>query len=151
MACGYFNLDCKVYMVKVSAEQKPYRKAVMETYGAQVTPSPSNTTEVGRKMLAENPNSTGSLGNAISEAVEVATTTPGYRYVLGSVLNQVLLHQTIIGQETKTAMEKIDEYPDILIGCAGGGSNLGGLLAPFMADRLAGKKAPHFIAVEPAL
>ncbi len=150
MACGYFGLDCKVFMVKVSAEQKPYRRAVMETYGANVTPSPSNTTEVGRKMLAENPDSTGSLGNAISEAVEVAVTTPGYRYVLGSVLNQVLLHQTVIGLEAKAAMEKIDEYPDILIGCAGGGSNLGGLMGPFMADRLAGKKAPHFIAVEPA-
>ena len=150
MACGYFGLDCKVFMVKVSAEQKPYRRAVMETYGANVTPSPSNTTEVGRKMLAENPDSTGSLGNAISEAVEVAVTTPGYRYVLGSVLNQVLLHQTVIGLEAKAAMEKIDEYPDVLIGCAGGGSNLGGLMGPFMADRLAGKKAPHFIAVEPA-
>ena len=150
MACGYFGLDCKVFMVKVSAEQKPYRRAVMETYGANVTPSPSNTTEVGRKMLAENPDRTGSLGNAISEAVEVAVTTPGYRYVLGSVLNQVLLHQTVIGLEAKAAMEKIDEYPDILIGCAGGGSNLGGLMGPFMADRLAGKKAPHFIAVEPA-
>ena len=150
MACGYFGLDCKVFMVKCSAEQKPYRKAVMETYGATVVPSPSDTTEVGRKILAEFPGSTGSLGTAISEAVEKAVSSDGYRYVLGSVLNQVILHQTIIGQEAKAALEKVDIYPDIVIGCAGGGSNLGGLMAPFMADKLAGKKAPHFIAVEPA-
>lgn len=150
MACGYFGLDLKVFMVKGSAEQKPYRKAVMETYDASVIPSPSDTTEVGRRMLAEFPGTSGSLGTAISEAVEKATTTEGYRYVLGSVLNQVLLHQSIIGMETKAALEKLDEYPDILIGCAGGGSNLGGLMAPFMADKLTGKQAPHFIAVEPA-
>lgn len=150
MACGYFGLDCRVYMVKVSSEQKPYRKGVMETYGATVTPSPSDTTNVGRKILAENPDTGGSLGCAISEAVEVAVTSEGYRYVLGSVLNQVLLHQSVIGLESKTAMEKCGEYPDIVIGCAGGGSNLGGLMAPFMADKLAGKKAPYFIAVEPA-
>jgi len=149
MACGYFGLDCKVFMVKVSSEQKPYRKGVMETYGATVTPSPSDTTNIGRKILKENPNTGGSLGCAISEAVEVAVTTEGYKYVLGSVLNQVLLHQSIIGFETKIALEKYDEYPDILIGCAGGGSNLGGLMAPFMADKLAGKKAPYFITVEP--
>ena len=150
MACGYFGLDLKVFMVKISAEQKPYRKAVMETYGASVTPSPSDTTEVGRKMLAIDPSSGGSLGSAISEAVEVAVTTEGYRYVLGSVLNQVLLHQSVIGLETKAAFEKIGEYPDMIIGCAGGGSNLGGLMSPFMTDKLAGKSAPYFIAVEPA-
>ena len=150
MACGYFGLDLKVFMVKVSAMQKPYRKAVMETYGASVTPSPSDTTQVGRKMLESDPESGGSLGTAISEAVEVAVTSEGYRYVLGSVLNQVLLHQSIIGLETKTAFEKIGEYPDMIIGCAGGGSNLGGLMSPFMMDKLAGKSAPYFLAVEPA-
>lgn len=150
MATGYFGLDCKVYMVKCSAEQKPYRKAVMETYGASVVPSPSQTTQVGRKILEEHPGNTGSLGTAISEAVETAVTHDGYRYVLGSVLNQVLLHQTIIGLEAKEALDKYDEYPDIVIGCAGGGSNLGGLMAPFMADKLAGTHNPYFIAVEPA-
>ena len=150
MACGYFGLKLRVYMVRVSSEQKPYRKAVMETYGAKVIPSPSDTTNVGRKILAEFPDNTGSLGTAISEAVEVAVSTEGTRYVLGSVLNQVLLHQTIIGLESKKALEKCDEYPDIVIGCAGGGSNLGGLMAPFMQDKLAGRHAPHFIAVEPA-
>ena len=128
MACAYLDLDCKVYMVKVSYEQKPFRREVMRTYGASVTPSPSDTTEVGRKILAEHPGTTGSLGCAISEAVEVATTNPGYRYVLGSVLNQVLLHQSVIGLETKTAMDKYGIKPDIIIGCAGGGSNLGGLI-----------------------
>jgi len=150
MACGYFGLDLTVYMVKCSAMQKPYRKAVIETYGARVIPSPSDTTNVGRKMLEEFPGSTGSLGTAISEAVEVATSTENCRYALGSVLNQVLLHQSIIGLEAKQAMEKLDEYPDIVIGCAGGGSNLGGIMAAFMQDRLAGRKHPHFIAVEPA-
>jgi tryptophan synthase beta chain len=150
MACSYFGLDLKIYMVKVSFQQKPYRKAVMETYGASIIASPSDTTNIGRKMLADNPDSTGSLGTAISEAVEVAVSSEGYRYVLGSVLNQVLLHQSVIGLEAKAAMEKIDEYPDIVIGCAGGGSNLGGLMSAFMADKLAGKTAPHFIAVEPA-
>ena len=150
MACDFLGLDCKVYMVKVSYEQKPYRKAVMETYGASIIPSPSNTTNIGRKMLADNPETTGSLGSAISEAVEVAVTTDGYRYVLGSVLNQVLLHQSVIGIESKMAMEKIDEYPDIVIGCAGGGSNFGGLISAFMQDKLTGKASPYFIAVEPA-
>ncbi|MCL2152657.1 MAG: TrpB-like pyridoxal phosphate-dependent enzyme [Oscillospiraceae bacterium] len=150
MACGYFGIDLKVFMVKISAQQKPYRKAVMETYGATVTPSPSDTTEIGRKILADDPETGGSLGCAISEAVEAAVTTDGYRYVLGSVLNQVLLHQSIIGLETKTAFEKIGEYPDTIIGCAGGGSNLGGLMSAFMADKLAGKSASRFIAVEPA-
>jgi len=150
MACGHFGLDLKVFMVKISAQQKPYRKTVMETFNASVTPSPSDTTNIGRKMLEADPGSGGSLGCAISEAVEVAVTTEGYRYVLGSVLNQVLLHQSIIGQEAKAAFEKLGEYPDIVIGCAGGGSNLGGLMSPFMADKLAGKKAPYFIAVEPA-
>ena len=150
MACGYFGLDCRVYMVKVSSQQKPYRKAVMETYGANVIPSPSDTTEVGRKMLAEFPGTGGSLGCAISEAVEYAVSHEGYRYVLGSVLNQVLLHQSIIGLEAKAALEKIDVYPDIIIGCTGGGSNFGGIMAPFMADKLHGRANPHFIAVEPA-
>ena len=150
MACAYFDLDCKVYMVKVSYEQKPFRREVMRTYGASVTPSPSETTEVGRKILAEHPGTTGSLGWAISEAVEAATTREGYRYVLGSVLNQVLLHQSVIGLETKAALEKYDITPDIIIGCAGGGSNLGGLISPFMGEKLRGEKDYQFIAVEPA-
>lgn len=150
MACGYFGLDLRVYMVKVSAQQKPYRKAVMETYGATVIPSPSDTTEAGRKILAEFPDTNGSLDCAISEAVEAAVATDKCRYVLGSVLNQVLLHQSIIGLESKAAMEKLGEYPDMIIGCAGGGSNLGGLIAPFMGDKLTGKANPYFIAVEPA-
>lgn len=150
MACAYFDLDCKVYMVKVSYEQKPSRREVMRTYGASVTPSPSETTEVGRKILAEHPGTTGSLGCAISEAVEAATTREGYRYVLGSVLNQVLLHQSVIGLETKAALEKYDITPDIIIGCAGGGSNLGGLISPFMGEKLRGEKDYQFIAVEPA-
>jgi tryptophan synthase beta chain len=150
MACGYFGIDLTVFMVKCSYEQKPFRKAVMQTYGANVIPSPSMTTNVGKKINEEFPGSTGSLGTAISEAVEVATSQPDTKYVLGSVLNQVLLHQTVIGLEAKTAMIKYDEYPDIVIGCAGGGSNLGGLMAPFMEDKIAGKQAPYFIAVEPA-
>ena len=150
MACAYFDLDCKVYMVKVSYEQKRFRREVMRTYGASVTPSPSETTEVGRKILAEHPGTTGSLGCAISEAVEAATTREGYRYVLGSVLNQVLLHQSVIGLETKAALEKYDITPDIIIGCAGGGSNLGGLISPFMGEKLRGEKDYQFIAVEPA-
>ena len=150
MACAYIDLDCKVYMVKVSYEQKPFRREVMRTYGASVTPSPSETTEVGRKILAEHPGTTGSLGCAISEAVEAATTREGYRYVLGSVLNQVLLHQSVIGLETKAALEKYDITPDIIIGCAGGGSNLGGLISPFMGEKLRGEKDYQFIAVEPA-
>lgn len=150
MACAYFDLDCKVYMVKVSYEQKPFRREVMRTYGASVTPSPSETTEVGRKILAEHPGTTGSLGCAISEAVEAATTREGYRYVLGSVLNQVFLHQSVIGLETKAALEKYDITPDIIIGCAGGGSNLGGLISPFMGEKLRGEKDYQFIAVEPA-
>ena len=150
MACAYLGLDCKVYMVKCSYEQKPFRREVMRTYGAAVTPSPSDTTEIGRKILAEHPCTTGSLGCAISEAVEVATHTQGYRYVLGSVLNQVLLHQSIIGLETKTALDKYGIVPDIIIGCAGGGSNLGGLISPFMGEKLRGEKDYRFIAVEPA-
>lgn len=150
MACSYFDLDCKVYMVKCSYEQKPFRREVMRTYGANVTPSPSESTNVGRKILAENPGTTGSLGCAISEAVEAATSTEGYRYVLGSVLSQVLLHQSIIGLEAKTAFEKINVKPDIIIGCAGGGSNLGGLISPFMRDKLLGTADYRFIAVEPA-
>ena len=149
-ACAYFHLPLTVYMVKVSYEQKPFRKAIIHTFGADVIPSPSNTTEAGRKILAADPNNSGSLGTAISEAVEKAVTTDGCRYVLGSVLNQVLLHQSIIGLESKIAMEMLDEYPDIVIGCAGGGSNLGGLIAPFMQDKLTGKANPRFIAVEPA-
>ena len=150
MACAYLGLDCKVFMVKVSYEQKPFRREVMRTYGASVTPSPSTETAVGRKILAEHPGTTGSLGCAISEAVEVATQTPGYRYVLGSVLNQVLLHQSIIGLETKAAFDKIGVKPDIIIGCAGGGSNLGGLISPFMGEKLRGEADYRFIAVEPA-
>lgn len=150
MACSYFGLDCKVYMVKVSYEQKPFRREVMRTYGASVTPSPSQTTAVGRKILEEFPGTGGSLGCAISEAVETATSLEGYRYVLGSVLNQVLLHQSVIGMETKTALDKYGVTPDIIIGCAGGGSNLGGLIAPFMGEKLQGKANYRFIAVEPA-
>ena len=150
MACAYLGLDCKVFMVKVSYEQKPFRREVMRTYGASVTPSPSMETAVGRKILAEHPGTTGSLGCAISEAVEVATQNPGYRYVLGSVLNQVLLHQSIIGLETKAAFDKIGVKPDIIIGCAGGGSNLGGLIAPFMGEKLRGEADYRIIAVEPA-
>lgn len=150
MACSYFGLDCKVYMVKCSYEQKPFRREVMRTYGASVTPSPSQTTEVGRKILAEHPDTTGSLGCAISEAVEAAVTQPGYRYVLGSVLNQVLLHQSIIGLEAKAAMDKYGIKPDIIIGCAGGGSNLGGLISPFMGEKLRGEADYRIIAVEPA-
>ena len=150
MACSYFDLDCKVYMVKVSYEQKPFRREVMRTYGASVTPSPSSETQVGRKILAEHPGTTGSLGCAISEAVEVATSTPGYRYVLGSVLNQVLLHQSVIGLESKAALDKYGVKPDIIIGCAGGGSNLGGLISPFMGEKLRGEQDYRIIAVEPA-
>lgn len=150
MACSYFDLDCKVFMVKVSYEQKPFRREVMRTYGASVTPSPSETTEIGRKILQMHPGTTGSLGCAISEAVEVATHTEGYRYVLGSVLNQVLLHQSVIGLETKAALDKYGITPDIIIGCAGGGSNLGGLISPFMGEKLRGEKDYRIIAVEPA-
>ena len=150
MACSYLNLDCKVYMVKVSYEQKPFRREVMRTYGASVTPSPSMETEIGKKILEAHPGTTGSLGCAISEAVEVATTTEGYRYVLGSVLNQVMLHQSIIGLETEAAMKKYDIKPDIVIGCAGGGSNLGGLIAPFMRDKIKGDLDCRIVAVEPA-
>ncbi len=149
MACSYFDLDCKVYMVKVSYEQKPFRREVMRTYGANVTPSPSMDTEVGKKILEEFPGTTGSLGCAISEAVEVAVKSEGYRYVLGSVLNQVLLHQSVIGLETKIALDKYGITPDIIIGCAGGGSNLGGLISPFMGEKLKGEKDYRFIAVEP--
>lgn len=149
-ACAYYKLPLTVFMVKVSYEQKPFRKTVMQTFGAEIIPSPSNTTIIGKEILKNDPETTGSLGCAISEAVEKAVSTPGYRYVLGSVLNQVLLHQSIIGLEAKTAMEMLDEYPDIVIGCAGGGSNLGGLIAPFMQDKLTGKASPRIIAVEPA-
>ena len=150
MACSYLGLDCQVYMVKVSYEQKPFRREVMRTYGATVTPSPSDTTNVGRAILKEHPGTTGSLGCAISEAVEAAASQPGYRYVLGSVLNQVLLHQSIIGLEAKAALDKYNIVPDIIIGCAGGGSNLGGLISPFMGEKLRGERDYQFIAVEPA-
>lgn len=150
MACSYFGLDCKVYMVKVSYEQKPFRREVMRTYGASVTPSPSMETEVGKRILAAHPGTTGSLGCAISEAVEKATQTEGYRYVLGSVLNQVLLHQSVIGLETKTALDKYGEKADIIIGCAGGGSNLGGLISTFMGQKIKGEADYRIIAVEPA-
>ena len=150
MACAYLGLDCRVYMVKVSYEQKPFRREVMRTYGAQVTPSPSMTTEVGRKILEKHPGTGGSLGCAISEAVEAAGTLGNYRYVLGSVLNQVMLHQSVIGLEAKIAMDQYGIKPDIIIGCAGGGSNLGGLIAPFMGEKLRGEADYRFIAVEPA-
>ena len=150
MACSYLGLDCKVYMVKCSYEQKPFRREVMRTYGASVTPSPSMETEVGRRILAEHPDTTGSLGCAISETVEKAVTSDGYRYVLGSVLNQVLLHQSVIGLETKAALDKYGIVPDMIIGCAGGGSNLGGLIAPFMGEKLRGERDYRIIAVEPA-
>ena len=150
MACAYFGLDCQVYMVKVSYEQKPFRREVMRTYGAKVTPSPSMETNVGRKINAEFPGTTGSLGCAISEAVEAATSQEGYRYVLGSVLSQVLLHQTVIGLETKRALDKYEIVPDIIIGCAGGGSNLGGLISPFAGEMARGEKNYRIIAVEPA-
>ena len=150
MACAYFGLDCKVYMVKVSYEQKPFRREVMRTYGAEVTPSPSDTTAVGRRILEAHPGTTGSLGCAISEAVEAATSREGYRYVLGSVLNQVLLHQSVIGLEAKAALDKYGIKPDIIIGCAGGGSNLGGLISPFMGEKLRGEADYRIIAVEPA-
>ena len=150
MACAFLGLDCQVYMVKVSYEQKPFRREVMRTYGAEVTPSPSDKTEVGRKILAEFPGTNGSLGCAISEAVEAAVTQEGYRYVLGSVLSQVMLHQSIIGLETKAAMDKYGVKPDMIIGCAGGGSNLGGLIAPFMGEKLRNEADYRFIAVEPS-
>ena len=150
MACAYLGLDCRVYMVKVSYEQKPFRREVMRTYGAQVTPSPSMTTEVGKRILEKHPGTGGSLGCAISEAVEAAGTLGDYRYVLGSVLNQVMLHQSVIGLETKIAMDQYGIKPDIIIGCAGGGSNLGGLIAPFMGEKLRGEADYRFIAVEPA-
>ena len=150
MARSYLGLDCKVFMVKVSYEQKPFRREVMRTYGAEVTPSPSMTTQVGRKILEEHPGTTGSLGCAISEAVEAAVSSEGYRYVLGSVLSQVVLHQSVIGLETKTALDKYGVKPDIIIGCAGGGSNLGGLIAPFMGEKLRGEADYRIIAVEPA-
>ena len=150
MACSYFGLDCKVFMVKVSYEQKPFRREVMRTYGASVTPSPSETTQIGRKIRAEHPGTGGSLGCAVSEAVEAAVTHEGYRYVLGSVLNQVLLHQSVIGLETKAALDKYGIKADVIIGCAGGGSNLGGLIAPFVGQKLRGEADYRFIAVEPA-
>ena len=150
MACSYFDLDCRVYMVKCSYEQKPFRREVMRTYGAQVTPSPSETTAIGRQILKEHPGTTGSLGCAISEAVEAAGSMEGYRYVLGSVLSQVMLHQSVIGMETLAALDKYGEKADIIIGCAGGGSNLGGLIAPFMGQKLRGEADYQFIAVEPS-
>jgi len=150
MACSYFDLDCQVYMVKCSYEQKPFRREVMRTYGAKVTPSPSMSTRVGRQINAEFPGTTGSLGCAISEAVEAAGAQKGYRYVLGSVLNQVLLHQSIIGLETKAALDKYGVKADIIIGCAGGGSNLGGLISPFVGEMVRGEADYQIIAVEPA-
>ena len=150
MACSFFHIPLTVFMVKVSAQQKPYRKAIIETYGAKVIPSPSDTTDAGRAILAAHPNSTGSLGTAISEAIELSVKTEGCRYVLGSVLDQVLLHQSIIGSEAKIAMDQLEEYPDIVIGCVGGGSSFGGIICEYMADKLNGKANPYFIAVEPA-
>lgn len=149
MACRFFGLECTVYMVRISYEQKPYRRVLMETWGAEVYPSPSTRTKAGQEILAKDPNSLGSLGIAISEAIEDAVTTPNSKYSLGSVLNHVLLHQTIIGEEAKLQLEKIGEYPDIIVGCVGGGSNFGGILLPFMRDKLEGKKNFRGIAVEP--
>ena len=150
MSSAFFGLDCQVYMVKVSYEQKPFRREVMRTYGASVTPSPSMTTDIGKKINAEFPGTTGSLGCAISEAVEAAVKQPGYRYVLGSVLNQVLLHQSVIGLETKAALDKLGVKADLIIGCAGGGSNLGGLISPFVGEKLRGEADYDILAVEPA-
>ncbi len=150
MSTAFFGLDCQVYMVKVSYEQKPFRREVMRTYGASVTPSPSMTTDIGKKINAEFPGTTGSLGCAISEAVEAAVKQPGYRYVLGSVLNQVLLHQSVIGLETKAALDKLGVKADLIIGCAGGGSNLGGLISPFVGEKLRGEADYDILAVEPA-
>ncbi|SHK54570.1 MULTISPECIES: TrpB-like pyridoxal phosphate-dependent enzyme [Fibrobacter] len=150
MSSAFFGLDCQVYMVKVSYEQKPFRREVMRTYGASVTPSPSMNTEIGKKINAEFPGTTGSLGCAISEAVEAAVKQPGYRYVLGSVLNQVLLHQSVIGLETKAALDKLGVKADLIIGCAGGGSNLGGLVSPFIGEKLRGEADYDILAVEPA-
>ena len=150
MSSAFFGLDCQVYMVKVSYEQKPFRREVMRTYGAKVTPSPSMTTDIGKKINAEFPGTTGSLGCAISEAVEAAVKQPGYRYVLGSVLNQVLLHQSVIGLETKAALDKLGVKADLIIGCAGGGSNLGGLISPFVGEKLRGEADYDILAVEPA-
>ena len=150
MACAYFHMDCRVYMVKTSYEQKPFRREVMRTYGASVTPSPSDTTAVGRKILEQFPGTGGSLGCAISEAVEDSMQRESYRYVLGSVMNQVLLHQSVIGLETKSALEKYNIKPDIIIGCAGGGSNLGGLISPFVGQKLRGEADMRLVAVEPA-
>jgi tryptophan synthase beta chain len=150
MACAFFRLPLTVYMVKGSYNQKPYRRSIIQTFGAEIIASPSDTTNAGRAILAHDPETTGSLGCAISEAIEKAVSSEGYRYVLGSVLNQVLLHQSVIGLESKAQLESVDEYPDIIVGCAGGGSNLGGLIAPFMADKLTGRANPRMIAVEPA-
>ena len=150
MASAFFGIDCQVYMVKVSYEQKPFRREVMRTYGASVTPSPSMTTDIGKKINAEFPGTTGSLGCAISEAVAAAVKQPGYRYVLGSVLNQVLLHQSVIGLETKAALDKLGVKADLIIGCAGGGSNLGGLISPFVGQKLRGEADYDILAVEPA-
>ncbi len=150
MACGFYGIDLQVFMVKCSAEQKPFRRYLMNTYGARVTPSPSDTTAVGRAILKEHPDTSGSLGCAVSEAIEVSTASDNCKYALGSVLDYVLLHQTVIGQECKTAFDKYGIYPDVIVGCAGGGSNLGGIMAPFMADKLEGKRDPRIIAVEPS-
>jgi tryptophan synthase beta chain len=150
MASVFYGLDLTVFMVKISSQQKPYRKALMETYGARLIPSPSDTTESGRNILKQDPDTNGSLGCAISEAIEKAVSTPKCRYVLGSVLNHVLLHQSVIGQEVKAALDKYGIKPDVIIGCAGGGSNLGGLIAPFIGEKIAGKSQTRFIAVEPA-
>ena len=150
MACAFFKIDLTVYMVKVSSQQKPYRRAIIETFGANLIPSPSETTEVGKRILADNPDTGGSLGCAVSEAMEAAMKTPSCRYVLGSVMDHVLLHQSIIGQECKTALDKYEIKPDIIIGCAGGGSNFGGIIAPFIGEKISGKIDTRFIAVEPA-
>lgn len=148
LACRLFGLECTVYMVKISYEQKPYRRSLMQVWGAEVIPSPSDRTEAGRRILAENPDSLGSLGIAISEAVEDAATHDDTKYSLGSVLNHVLLHQTVIGLEAKKQLQMAGDYPDVVIGCHGGGSNFAGLAFPFVADRIAGRDV-RAVAVEP--
>jgi tryptophan synthase beta chain len=149
-ACALFGLECEVYMVRASYDQKPYRRAIIETYGATIHPSPSDRTQYGRKVLAETPDTPGSLGIAISEAVEVAASNDDVKYSLGSVLNHVLLHQTVIGEEAIKQMAMVEETPDVIIGCTGGGSNFSGLMLPFAREKLAGRIDPVIRAVEPA-
>jgi len=149
-ACQLFDMECKVFMVKISYEQKPYRRSMIQAWGASVTPSPSEETQAGRAILAKDPDCLGSLGMAISEAVEIAAINDDTKYSLGSVLNHVLLHQTVIGEESLRQMEMADEYPDVVIGCVGGGSNFAGIAFPFLRDRIVNGKETRFVAVESA-